>query len=71
MLATLSLVIRHEALARRGETIYRKAPTQEMGWGFVLLLFVIYKSPADNPQGSGSLSSRRKKMKKIIAGYHQ
>jgi len=26
MLATLSLVIRHEALARRGETIYRKAP---------------------------------------------
>jgi hypothetical protein len=24
MLATLSLVIRHEALARRGETIYRK-----------------------------------------------
>jgi hypothetical protein len=32
---------------------------------------VIYKSPADNPQGSGSLSSQRKKMKKIIAGYHQ
>jgi len=24
MLATLSLVIRHEALARRGETIYKK-----------------------------------------------
>jgi hypothetical protein len=44
MLATLSLVIRHEALARRGETIYRKAPTQEMGWGFVLLLFVIFKN---------------------------
>jgi len=24
MLATLSLVIRHEAIARRGETIYKK-----------------------------------------------
>ena len=23
---------------------YRKAPTQEMGWGFVLLLFVDYKT---------------------------
>ena len=44
MLATLSLVIRHEALARRGETIYRKAPTQEMGWGFVLLLFIINRN---------------------------
>ena len=29
MLATLSLVIRHEALARRGETIYRKSPRSE------------------------------------------
>jgi hypothetical protein len=47
MLATLSLVIRHEALARRGETIYRKAPTQEMGWGFVLLLFVTNKTPLE------------------------
>ena len=26
MLATLSLVIRHEAIARRGETIYKKRP---------------------------------------------
>ena len=29
MLATLSLVIRHEALARRGETIYKKSPMSE------------------------------------------
>ena len=37
MLATLSLVIRHEALARRGETIYRKVPIQKnrMGLNFV------------------------------------
>jgi len=24
---------------------FRKAPTQEMGWGFVLLLFVTNKKP--------------------------
>jgi hypothetical protein len=29
MLATLSLVIRHEALARRGKTIYRKILERE------------------------------------------
>jgi hypothetical protein len=37
MLATLSLVIRHEALARRGETIYRKSPrTDNRGLSYLI-----------------------------------
>ena len=33
MLATLSLVIRHEALARRGETIYKNEPVGDIKFG--------------------------------------
>ena len=41
MLATLSLVIRHEALARRGETIYKKNPYPKTR-GFCILKIVTY-----------------------------
>jgi hypothetical protein len=45
MLATSSLVIRHVALADRGETIYKKHQSRKSGWGMILSVMVNYSHP--------------------------